>query len=188
MAGVTIQVLDSLKRVIATMGTNNNGFYGFIVPRYGNYTLVEIVHNGFINTTPTSVPMQLTLTSLSITVNFGNAKLAIIDGLKYLDLNMIGVYAPEDPALPGWTIYLNNSTVLAGMNTTDANGHFIFTGLTPGTYTINEAMQPEFKNTIPQTMNITLASGQTLNATTAYGLSDNAQSKQLKFACVANSG
>lgn len=73
---------------------------------------------------------------------------------------------PLEPGLAGWTIYLDldhNGKRDTGepFTTTDALGHYAFTGLTPGTYTLAEEGQPGWRQTVPggQTWTVTVTAG-----------------------------
>ena len=60
-----------------------------------------------------------------------------ICGQKYNDLNHNGAKDGGEPGVPGWTIQLNGP---GGpyTATTDLNGNYCFTNLTPGSYTVSE--------------------------------------------------
>ncbi|TIV23423.1 MAG: hypothetical protein E5W02_05875, partial [Mesorhizobium sp.] len=92
----------------------------------------------------------------------------VIDGHKFNDLNADGVWEAGEPALAGWTIYIdanNNNTLDAGepFAVTDANGYYKFT-VTPGTYTIREQPQAGWTQDAPNNaqgeFTITVAAGQ----------------------------
>ncbi|MEZ6241723.1 MAG: SdrD B-like domain-containing protein [Phycisphaerales bacterium] len=69
-----------------------------------------------------------------------------IAGVKFNDLNGNGVRDSGEPVLPGWTINLSPGGATA---TTDSNGHYYFTGLNPGAYTITETNQSGWVQTSP---------------------------------------
>ncbi len=117
---------------------------------------------------------------------FGNARLASVYGIKYLDVNMSGTFDNNDTPLSGWTVNLTNSSGLVGSVVTNASGFFRFSNLTPGNYTLSEVVQPGYENTSNATMNITLTTGQTLNVTQTYGLFGNINITS--FVYVANAG
>ncbi|UCI06125.1 beta strand repeat-containing protein [Mesorhizobium sp. B1-1-8] len=92
----------------------------------------------------------------------------VIDGHKFNDLNADHVWEAGEPALSGWTIYLdanNNNQLDAGepFAVTDANGYYKFT-VTPGTYTIREVPQAGWSQDAPNNAQgeytVTLAAGQ----------------------------
>ncbi len=68
-----------------------------------------------------------------------------ISGTKYHDIDADGATPPDgEPTIAGWKLYIdsnNNDQLDAGEPTTltDANGNYVFTDLSDGTYTIREA-------------------------------------------------
>ncbi|MEZ2330092.1 collagen binding domain-containing protein, partial [Mesorhizobium sp. RCC_202] len=92
----------------------------------------------------------------------------VIDGHKFNDLNADHVWEAGEPALSGFTIYLdanNNNQLDAGepFTVTDANGYYKFT-VTPGTYTVREVQQAGWSQDAPNNAQgeytVTLAAGQ----------------------------
>ncbi len=78
----------------------------------------------------------------------------IVHGYKWNDLNGNGQWNPNEPPLAGWTIWLdtnNSGKQDAGDMTTqtDAQGHFRFTGVPAGTYTLGEQLQAGWTQTTP---------------------------------------
>jgi len=63
-----------------------------------------------------------------------------ISGTKFNDLDNNGLKSGSEPVLPGWVITLTAQGV-SMTSTTDSNGNFLFTGLQPGTYTVEETSQ-----------------------------------------------
>jgi Ca2+-binding RTX toxin-like protein len=87
-------------------------------------------------------------------IDFGNARLGEIHGRKWLDRNGNSERDENEPALPGWTIYLdlnNNGQLDEGEPSvvTDEGGNYWFTDLLPGTYTVAEVLQPGWEQTFP---------------------------------------
>jgi RHS repeat-associated protein len=73
---------------------------------------------------------------------------------------------PIEPGTPNWTVYLdlNHDGKLDPndpFTTTDANGHYAFTNLPPGTYTVAELGQPGWRETAPAsgTYTVTVQAG-----------------------------
>ncbi|RWG81341.1 SdrD B-like domain-containing protein [Mesorhizobium sp.] len=92
----------------------------------------------------------------------------VIDGHKFNDLNADHVWEAGEPALSGWTIYLDingNNLLDSGepSTVTDANGYYHFT-VTPGTYTIREEPQAGWSQDAPNNAEgeytVTLAAGE----------------------------
>src|SRR5262249_36360859 len=68
-----------------------------------------------------------------------------IMGIKWNDLNGNGVRDAGEPGLQGWVITLSNGQT----TTTDAQGHYYFTDLVPGTYTVSEMHLSRWMQTAP---------------------------------------
>ena len=66
---------------------------------------------------------------------------ASIAGTVYHDRNDNGTIDAGEEGIGGVTIELLQGGVVVATTTTDANGHYSFTGLMPGTYTVHE-VQP----------------------------------------------
>lgn len=103
-------------------------------------------------------------------LNFGNQLIPnAIGGIKFEDLDADGVRDPGEPGLAGFTITLT-STAAGGPAprsvVTDANGNFLFTGVTPGSYTLSETLRQGFSLTVPaaNSIPVTLAAdGSSIN-------------------------
>ena len=103
-------------------------------------------------------------------LNFGNQLIPnAIGGIKFEDLDADGVRDPGEPGLSGFTITLT-STGAGGpaprTAVTDANGNFLFTGVTPGSYTLSETLRQGFSLTVPaaNSIPVTLAAdGSSIN-------------------------
>ena len=93
-------------------------------------------------------------------MNFGNFKLGEICGVKFNDLNGNGKKDDGEPGLAGWTITL---TPGGATMVTDADGHYCFSGLFTGDYTLTETLQDGWKQTLaPDGVSIT-SSGQEID-------------------------
>lgn len=100
--------------------------------------------------------------------NFGNWKEGSIGGFKFEDLNGNGTRQNGEDRLSGWTVnlYLASDTVNPLMtDVTEANGRYLFEGLTPGEYVVREVQQVGWAHTIPDAdgHTVTLLSGQNKN-------------------------
>lgn len=79
--------------------------------------------------------------------NFAELQSAKVSGTVFLDLNNNGIQDPNgDVGIANVALVLNGTTAsgqAVSMNTvTDAQGHYVFVGLLPGTYTVTEPTQP----------------------------------------------
>ena len=144
----------------ATMVTDADGHYCFSGLFTGDYTLTETLQDGWKQTL---APDGVSITSSGQeidNVNFGNFKLGEICGVKFNDLNGNGKKDDGEPGLAGWTITL---TPGGATMVTDADGHYCFSGLFTGDYTLTETLQDGWKQTLaPDGVSIT-SSGQEID-------------------------
>lgn len=164
--------------------TNEAGEYWFLGLWPGDYTVAEIVPDGWTPTTPIEVEVtvisgvelvaragQAMLTDEQIaaayeevvdeSLAFGNFQYGSIHGYKFHDLDADGVWDPGEPGLAGWAIELivGDDDVIA-VTVTDANGEYEFLDLGPGTYEVAEVLQPEWVPSTASPPPLTLQSGQ----------------------------
>src|SRR5659263_673999 len=87
-----------------------------------------------------------------------------ISGMKFNDLNNNSIKDTGEPGLEGSTILLTITGGSTATMTTDANGSYTFSNLTPGNYTVAEVIKPDWKQTFPAngTYNVTNAGGENL--------------------------
>jgi hypothetical protein len=127
--------------------TDSSGDYAFTDLQPGTYTVAEVLQSGWEQTYPGD-PGTHTVTlqpgDVATGMDFGNDPLpAEIAGIKWNDLNGDGVQDPNEPGIPGWTIYLDadgDGTLDAGETSTltGASGEYELANLDPGTYTVAE--------------------------------------------------
>ena len=151
--------------------TNSAGVFSFgkLVP--GSYILREVLKEGWGRSVPedqleVSIASGHTVSDLE----FGNFRLASIEGTKWEDSNGNGVRDEEDGGLSGWRIYIDADGNAQfdddeRFAITDDDGRYLIDNLAAGEYTVREELQPEFDPSIPGGGShvVTLASGQ--NAT-----------------------
>ena len=98
-------------------------------------------------------------------LDFGNQLVPnAIGGIKFEDLNANGVRDPGEPGLSGFTISLSpNAPGQPPLQSvvTDANGNFLFSNVTPGTFILSETQRPGFSLTVPalNSIPVTLTAG-----------------------------
>ncbi len=160
IAGVTIQLFDANDNLISETVTDAQGEYGFENLVAGEYSVREVQPGSYvdgreslgdINGVRTGQVQNDAFTGIVLrggqsgeNYNFGEIRLASIEGFVHLDPNGDCVYNATrgDSPLRGVTVQLldPNGNVLT-QTVTDANGHYQFDGLLPGTYSIRE-VQP----------------------------------------------
>ncbi len=175
------QLLEAMSEDLGnvTAGFSNNFAYGTLKLTSNTYTeLVDHAANS-----PGSAPQALYVNDLIVpagaTLNLDGLNLyvhteqvngtiisggAVVSGEVFNDLNNDGTLDSGDPGLSGWTVELT-STTATYTTTTSGNGLFSLSGITAGTYTLSEAVQPGFAQTAPATpgtYTITVTSGQTV--------------------------
>jgi uncharacterized repeat protein (TIGR01451 family) len=133
-----------------TTTDSSTGAYQFTGLSAGSYTVTETQPANWIDGKTTAgtlggsatdnVISQISLpqNGQSLANNFGELLGSSIAGNVYYDVQHAGSLQPGDPAIPGTTVTLTGNGVNL-TTSTDANGHYAFTGLLPGNYTINEA-------------------------------------------------
>jgi len=163
LAGWTIKLFKDGVDTGLTAVTDATGSYTFAHLAAGNYSTQEVMQTDWVQTAG-STPETLTLGENDTVGNdFLNYKEASLSGYKYSDLNDNGVKDPTEPGLAGWTILLTGTDGLGNAvsltTTTDANGHYEFDHLAPGTYSTQEVMQTGWVQTAGSTPE-TLISGE----------------------------
>jgi hypothetical protein len=84
-----------------------------------------------------------------------------ICGIKFNDIDGDGVQDPGESGLAGWQIILRVNGVTIQTTTTDADGHYCFDDVAPGTYTVSETQQACWTPTVPVngTHTVTMVAG-----------------------------
>ena len=137
-----------------TVTTDKDGSFCFVDLPAGDYTIKEIMQEGWIQTLPASGNYTFNLAAgQNITgIDFGNKvekddKLGSICGIKFNDLNGNGKQDEGEPVLPDWTINLDGKIEMSMR--TDKEGNFCFNNLPEGEYKISETLQNGWVQTLP---------------------------------------
>jgi hypothetical protein len=160
LAGVTI-FLDAnnngeLDDGEVSTGTAGDGSFRFTDVGPGTFLVRERVPTGWVQTTPDPAPIVTTSGNDVGGVNFGNAVLNGISGVKFNDLNGDGIRQAGEPGLGGFTIFLdsNDNGVRDGTEraaVTDSSGRYSFLNLATGFYRVREVRQAGMLQTTPLT-------------------------------------
>ncbi|GAB6165179.1 hypothetical protein JCM19992_11790 [Thermostilla marina] len=153
LAGVTIELLDSQGKVVATTQTDDSGRYAFTGLAPGVYGVHELQPEGYFDggdhvgseggsLLPPDSIVEIPLASGAAGENYDFCEIlpARLSGYVYEDTNINGVRNPGEIGIAGVTLKLldadGHDTGLRA--TTDAAGYFLFENLQPGTYTLVE--------------------------------------------------
>ena len=137
--------------IVSTTTTDASGFYIFddITPNAYVLKIEDTTLPANVSTTPTgdpdkdanniSEPMMVAPGDVVLLGDFGYQPTSgsTISDAVFIDANADGIQNSDEPGIPGVTIQLTNNTgeVIAS-TTTDANGHYIFSGLLANTYSV----------------------------------------------------
>lgn len=154
LANWTINLYDGAMVFMASTSTDASGSYEFDNLNVGTYNVRETQKPGWTQTTTNPAPIAAGLGDVIMNVNFGNFKNVNISGFKWNDKNGDGIWDIGEPALAGWTIFIDenaNMMLDAGedsMVTTSSLG-YTFSNRGPGTYSVCEVPQAGWMNTFP---------------------------------------
>jgi len=134
--------------VTLTTTTDANGIYGFDVAP-GTYTVTFVSPTGYTaspigagngNTDSNGPSTNVTVGSgeSNNSIDAGFYQLATIEGITWNDTDASGTKSDSEPIIPGAKVELIDpkTGVVVAVTTTDANGHYVFTGLVPSAYTV----------------------------------------------------
>ena len=166
IAGVTVTLKNGTGTALATTTTNASGIYGFTNLAPGTYQVCFTAPTGYTvspknqggnpatdsdmdATTGCAVTTTLVAGQTDLTWDAGlyltppPPELATIGDRAWFDTNGNGVQDTGENGVPNLTVTLKdgNGTVV-GTTTTDSNGNYLFTNLTPGAYQVCFATPP----------------------------------------------
>lgn len=146
LAGVTV-TLEGIDQTV----TGSGGGYSLLVTEAGIYTVVETDPAGYLSTTPNSV--QVEVVDQNVTVNFGDQldpSVLSIAGTVFEDANMNGMLDSVESGIPDVSVTLVGfSEVL-----TNSEGHYRFTDVGPGVYTVVETDPQGYVSTTPNEVTV----------------------------------
>jgi protocatechuate 3,4-dioxygenase beta subunit len=155
IAGVTVQLYNSQAQLVGTTTTNQNGQYSFTGLLPGQYAVDDVQPAGYFaeNSKIGSVGGMVISANMISTVvlpsgtngvhyDFNNLAPASVSGMVMVDNDGSGAEDAANPGVAGVTVNLLNSAgKVVATTTTDQNGQYSFTGLTPGQYLVAD-VQP----------------------------------------------
>ena len=160
--GVEIQLLDENGDLVATTFTDANGDYEFVGLEPGNYSIVEVQPDGFLDAgdhlgdvngetrgdaSQNDRFTNITLGSGDVGMNFDfcEHEPASLHGTVFHDRNNNGVQNAGEEGIEGVRIMLTDADGnVVGDVVTDAAGDYWFTDLIPGEYTVMEFQPDDF--------------------------------------------
>ena len=161
LSGWTVKLLGSSDQLITTATTDSAGHYAFTGIGPGSYTIQVVPQSGYSSTSATSITVDPTSGQNVTTADFGEIVPVSVGGEVFLDGNGNGVLNSGEPGLSGWTVnLLNSSSQNIGTFKTSTSGDFSFTGVRPGTYTVQLVQQSGYDATTPTSSSITITSGE----------------------------
>jgi len=152
-----IKLLDENGNLLQTTVTDGNGFYQFVGLTNGQYQIMEMQPGGYLDgldtpgtingstvgkaNNPGDMLHEITLLfgQSGIEYNFGEVLPTSIGGFVHSDPDQDCFFDDNEDPISGVTIQLlDASGNVIATTTTDANGHYQFDNLPPGTYTVVE--------------------------------------------------
>ena len=160
--GVEIQLLDENGDLVATTFTDANGDYEFVGLEPGNYSIVEVQPDGFLDAgdhlgdvngeTRGDASQNDRFTNINLgsgdvgtNFDFCEHEPASLHGTVFHDRNNNGVQDAGEEGIEGVRIMLTDADGnVVGDVVTDAAGDYWFTDLIPGEYTVMEFQPDDF--------------------------------------------
>ncbi|MDD4650980.1 MAG: SdrD B-like domain-containing protein [Methanothrix sp.] len=166
LSGWEIQLKDRSGNLLQTVATSSEpgkeGVYEFVDLQPGTYRVYEVQKDGWVRTAPEQEYHAVTLTNMPSRGNMFGNDLMKISGTKFEDKNGNGAKDSGEPGMEGWTIRLMKAGTEVAKTVTVADGTYSFTGIAPGSYTVEEVALPGWTQsypTSPGTHPVNLVSG-----------------------------
>ena len=157
LSGWTVNLQDSSNNVVATSKTGSDGSFSFAGVGPGSYSIAEVLEAGYFQTSLPATYSETTSSGQDVAgLVFGVARGASITGELFEDSNQDGSLDGGESGLAGWTIDLLNGGQVAATTVTDVGGDYSFAGLAPGSYAIQEVLQPGYIPTSPASGSVSL--------------------------------
>jgi hypothetical protein len=167
LAGVTV-ILQGPRGLVTTTGAD--GSYLFARLPAGTYRVTEVNRDGYLSTTPDTVPVELAQKVKQARVDFGDALPVSVYGAVFRDDNLNRQFDYWEPGIGGVgvTIYqdadgdgvLDPGEPALARTQTDFQGNYLFTSLLPGRVIMVETDPPGYGSTTPNAVPLTLVSSE----------------------------
>ena len=145
LSGWTVNLLDSTNSIVGSFTTGGSGSYSIPLLSPGNYTVMEVLPAGWVETLPTggSYAIPSSTTQDVTDLDFGNFQLVSVSGSIYDDLDSSGQQNPGEPGLGGRTAEVVDSSnnVVATANS-DVSGNYTVSDVGPGSFTLHVLSLP----------------------------------------------
>ncbi|MEO1340256.1 MAG: SdrD B-like domain-containing protein, partial [Cyanobacteria bacterium J06635_13] len=136
LANITVELIDSKGDIIATTTTDDAGNYEFSGVTPGDYQVRQNNLTGYGDVTPTIIDLSIDAGETNDGANFIDEEFGAIAGSVLIDNDNND---SGDAPLENVTINLIDSTgTLVASTTTDSEGNYEFTNITPGEYTVEQ--------------------------------------------------
>ncbi|MBW4616798.1 MAG: carboxypeptidase regulatory-like domain-containing protein [Desmonostoc vinosum HA7617-LM4] len=201
IANTTVNLLDTAGNIITTTTTDGNGLYSFTNLQPGDYKVQFVQPNGFNGVSPVNIGSNDAIDSNGLitdvvnlsagendtTIDSGFYKTASLGDFVFNDGNNNGIQDVGEAGVAGVTVELINPVTgsVIATTTTNANGGYSFSGLTPGNYQVkftsptgysfstanvgDDSKDSDANSTTGLTQTVTLTSGE-FNGTLDAGL------------------
>jgi hypothetical protein len=163
-AGIQVFLVDAATNAgKASATTAADGTYSFTNLPQGTYRIFAAFPAGFTQSTPTPGVIDANVGGVNPTIDFGLFRPFNLGGIKFNDANANGVRDSGEAGVAGVTIQLFNAQgTLLNETTTTANGSYLFTGLTAGTYRVREVTPTGTAQSTPNPADVVGRSGATI--------------------------
>jgi len=159
LAGVRVELVDADGTVVGAINTGDDGTYAFtdVVP--GAYTVRETDPDGFGSTTLNSVLVNL-ISGGTASASFGDIQAGTISGAVFNDINGNGIQDPGENGVGGVSVDLVDADGdVVDTAVTAGDGSYVFPGVLPGDYTVQENDPDGFDSATGNTRPVTVPSG-----------------------------
>ena len=137
--------------------TDVNGSYTFDFLADGTYSITETQPSGFTSYTADTITGVIVAGGSTQTVDFADFGEGSITGTVYLDQNGNTTQDGTEGGLNSVTVTLKNSSgTTVSTTTTDSEGRYDFSNVTPGAYWVEQTLPSGYTNTSAQNVSINL--------------------------------